>query len=375
MQPDKKIMKACQKMKIIISGGGTGGHIYPAIAIADEIKRRNENADILFVGAKGRMEMQRVPKAGYPIKGLWISGIQRKWSLKNLVVPIKLISSLIKAGRILRTFRPDVVVGVGGYASGPMLRVSSLFGAPTLIQEQNSYAGITNRLLSAHVDRICVAYENMERFFPAGKLLLTGNPVRADLQNLETKLNEAKSFFEWGHKKTIFMFGGSLGAKSFNDAVVNAHDRIRSNKDVLFIWQTGSRYYDELKNHSVARLENVRVMPFVERMDLAYSLADIVIARAGALTISELQIVGKPVVLIPSPNVAEDHQSKNAEALESQKAAIKVDECEMKEKLFDLAYNLLYDENRKLQLGQNIKRMARPEATRLIVDEIMNIVD
>ncbi len=362
-------------MKIIISGGGTGGHIYPAITIADELKKRIEQVDILFVGAKDRMEMQRVPKAGYKIKGLWISGIQRKRSLKNLVVPIKLIFSLIKAGRILFSFRPDVVIGVGGYASGPTLRMAALFGIPTLVQEQNSYAGITNRLLAKHVDKICVAYENMERYFPANKIIRTGNPIRGGLQLINEKRQEAEGFFEWGHnQKTLLMVGGSLGAKTLNEAVIENDELIKSRPDVLFIWQTGRLYYDEVIKHDVAHLPNVRVLEFVERMDLAYALADIIIARAGAMTISELRIVGKPAILVPSPNVAEDHQTKNAQALESQCAALLVRDDEARQKLLKEAMILLDDVDRKLQYSKNVSEMAMPDATRLIVDEIEMLV-
>ena len=362
-------------MKIIISGGGTGGHIYPAIAIADELKKRSEANEILFVGAKDRMEMQRVPKAGYEIKGLWISGIQRKRSLKNLVVPIKLIVSLVKAGRILSAFRPDVVVGVGGYASGPMLRMAALYGIPTLIQEQNSYAGITNRLLAKHVTSICVAYPNMDKYFPSEKTILTGNPVRKDLLTVNELKQEAKRFFDWGHnQKTLLMVGGSLGAKSLNEAAAEQLEIMKERPDVLFIWQTGRLYYEELKTHTIAGLSNVRMMPFVERMDLAYALADVVIARAGALTISELSVVGKPTILVPSPNVAEDHQTKNALALTKLNAALLVRDNEAKELLFTTAINLLQDEAKRQELTTNVLKTSLPNATKLITDEIEKLV-
>ena len=362
-------------MKVIISGGGTGGHIYPAIAIADELKRRNEKTKILFVGARDRMEMQRVPKAGYNIKGLWISGIQRKRSLKNLVVPIKLLVSLMQASRILISFRPQIVVGVGGYASGPMLRVAALFGTKTLIQEQNSYAGITNRLLAKHVDKICVAYQYMESYFPSNKLVITGNPVRSDLLQVNEKVEEAKRFFEWGHnQKTLLLVGGSLGALSLNEAAKENFELIKSRPDVLFIWQTGRSYADDVASLPIAGLPNVRVMPFIERMDLAYALADVILARAGALTISELELIGKPVILIPSPNVAEDHQTKNAKALVDRKAAIMVSDHEARSNLFVTAFDLLNDEQRKLQLSKQIATSAMPDATRLIVDEIEKLL-
>ena len=362
-------------MKIIISGGGTGGHIYPAIAIADELKKRNDVNEFLFVGAKDRMEMQRVPKAGYKIIGLWISGIQRKRSLKNLVVPIKLLVSLIKAGRILSSFRPDVVIGVGGYASGPILRVAALYGIPTLIQEQNSYAGITNRLLAKHVNKICVAYQSMDKYFPKEKMIYTGNPVRKDLLTINDKKKEAQRFFDWGHnQKTLLMVGGSLGARSLNEAAKINYELFKSNKDILFIWQTGRLYYEELKHLPIAGLSNVRMMPFVERMDLAYALADTIIARAGAITISELGIVGIPTILVPSPNVAEDHQTKNAMALVVQNAALLVNDRDANESLFTQAFDLLNDETKKMQLSKNLKTTAMPYATELIVDEIEKLV-
>ncbi len=361
-------------MKIIISGGGTGGHIYPAIAIADEIKKRIENVEILFVGAKDRMEMDRVPKSGYKIKGLWISGIQRKRSLKNLVVPIKLIHSLIKAGRIIWTFKPDVVIGVGGYASGPTLRVAALYGIPTVIQEQNSHAGITNRLLAKHVDKICVAYTQMEKYFPKTKLVLTGNPVRADLHQINTKKEEAIGFFDRGHnQKTVLMTGGSLGARSLNEAALKAYDVFRENPDIFFIWQTGKLYYERLKQNQMGQLENVKMVPFIERMDLAYAVADVIIARAGALTISELGLVGKPAILVPSPNVAEDHQTKNAQALVDLNAAIMIRDQHVENELFAQVVKLLNDENRKRDLANNMSKTAKPEATRFIVNEILTL--
>jgi len=362
-------------MKIIISGGGTGGHIYPAIAIADELKKRDNKIEILFIGAKDRMEMQRVPKAGYKIKGLWISGIQRKRSLKNLVVPIKLISSLIKAGRIIMSFKPDVVIGVGGYASGPTLRMAALYGKPTLIQEQNSYAGITNRLLAKHVDKICVAYNGMDKYFPADKLVLTGNPIRSDLQYVKEKEQESTVFFDRGHnQKTVLMIGGSLGAKSLNEAALSAYELLKDRPDILFIWQTGVGYYDAYKTSAIAALPNVRIMAFIDRMDLAYALADVIIARAGALTISELGLVGKPAILVPSPHVAEDHQTKNAQALVDLQAAILIPDRDAKDKLFEQAIKLLDDETMLNSLEQNVKNTARPNATRFIVDEILELI-
>lgn len=362
-------------MKVIISGGGTGGHIYPAITIADEIKKRNNEANILFVGASDRMEMQRVPKAGYKIKGLWISGIQRKRSLKNLVVPLKLIWSLLKASQIILSFRPDVVIGVGGYASGPTLRMAALFGFPTVIQEQNSYAGITNKLLAKHVDRICVAYQQMERFFPKEKMIFTGNPVRQDLQSTSTKRNEAIRFFDRGHnQKTLLMVGGSLGAKSLNQAAIENIDLIKGHPEILFIWQTGKLYYDQVMQHPISKLTNVKVLPFVERMDLAYALADIIISRAGAMTISELGIVAKPAILVPSPNVAENHQTKNAQALVDVGAAMMVHDKDAASTLFSTAIELMNDEVARENLAKQLATTAMPDATRLIVNEVASVV-
>ena len=358
-------------MRVLISGGGTGGHIYPAIAIADEIKKRNKNAEMLFVGANNRMEMEKVPRAGYQIIGLWISGIQRKSSLKNLVVPIKLIHSLVKSFFILRKFKPDVVVGVGGYASAAVLRVAALCGYKTLIQEQNGYAGITNKILGKHVDTICVAYEHMNRFFPEEKIVFTGNPVRRDIKNLNSKYEEAKSFFDSAHyKNALLIFGGSLGANTFNRAMESAKTKIQENDEVLFIWQTGKNYFDRIKNSAIAQLENVRVMPFIERMDLAYAISDVVVSRAGALSISELCLAQKVSILVPSPNVAEDHQMKNALALVQQNAAVLVKDKNAEERLVNEALKLLKDSSQHEVLRENISKMATENATELIVNEI-----
>lgn len=362
-------------MRVLISGGGTGGHIYPAIAIADEVKKRNKNNEILFVGAQDRMEMEKVPRAGYRIKGLWISGIQRKRSLKNLVVPIKLIHSLIKSYFILKQFKPDVVVGVGGYASAAVLRVAAFCGIKTLIQEQNGYAGITNKILGRHVNKVCVAYEQMNRFFPEEKIVFTGNPVRKDIKNLNTKYEEAKSFFDSAHyKNALLIFGGSLGANTFNRAMESAKTKIQENDDTLFIWQTGKSHYGRVKNLPVAQLENVRVMPFIERMDLAYAIADVVIARAGALSISELCLAQKVSVLVPSPNVAEDHQTKNAMALVEKNAALLIADKDAENDLIITALNLLENEKEQEDLKRNIVLLARENATELIVDEIEKLI-
>jgi UDP-N-acetylglucosamine--N-acetylmuramyl-(pentapeptide) pyrophosphoryl-undecaprenol N-acetylglucosamine transferase len=362
-------------MRIIISGGGTGGHIYPAIAIADELKKRNSENEILFVGAEDRMEMERVPRAGYEIEGLWISGIQRKWSLKNLVVPVKIVMSMIKAGRIIKRFKPDVAIGVGGYASGPLLKVASSKKIPCLIQEQNSYAGITNRILGKYVDRICVAYENMNKFFPKEKIVHTGNPVRMDIMNVRERIETAQRFFGWGpNKKTLLIFGGSLGARTLNESVLLAESLIRKFPDVLLVWQTGKLYHEDLQKSALASLPNVQILPFIERMDLAYALADVIIARAGALTISELCVVGKPAILVPSPNVAEDHQTMNALSLVEQNAALMVKDSNARADLLPLAFELLEDDERKKELVEHISKLSKPHATSKIVDQIEQLV-
>ena len=297
------------KLKFILSGGGTGGHIYPAIAIANELKKRFPEAEFLFVGAKDKMEMQKVPQAGYAIKGLWIAGLQRKLTLQNALFPIKLLSSLWESRKILKSFKPDVVIGTGGFASGPLLNVANSLNIPTLIQEQNSYPGITNKLLSKKAAKICVAYENLERFFPKEKMILTGNPVRQDLIDVSSKREEAIAFFKLDpKKKTLLVLGGSLGARRINQLIEKELQGLLSQK-VQIIWQCGKLYLEDYSKYNSAQ---VQVVAFIERMDLVYAAADVVISRAGASSVSELCIVGKPVIFIPSPNVAEDHQTKNA---------------------------------------------------------------
>src|SRR5690606_20157995 len=298
-----------RQLKVIISGGGTGGHIYPAISIADEIKRRNPDADILFVGATGRMEMEKVPQAGYKIEGLWITGIERKLTINNLSFPFKLMSSLFKAKKIISTFKPDIVIGTGGFASGPLLKMANRAKIPTLIQEQNSFPGITNRLLGKNTDVICTAYDDLERFFPAEKIKKTGNPVRLDILDIESKKEEATSYFKLEEGKiTLLVLGGSLGARRINQ-LIEEHQAMLEESGVQVIWQTGSFYFEEYKK---LNSDNLQTHAFLNRMDLAYAAADIIISRAGAGSVSELCIVGKPVIFIPSPNVAEDHQAKNA---------------------------------------------------------------
>lgn len=361
-------------VSIIISGGGTGGHIFPAIAIADAIKAKAPEAKILFVGAKGRMEMERVPKAGYPIQGLWISGFQRSLSAQNLLFPLKLASSLFSAWRILRSFRPQVAVGVGGYASGPLLDVATRMGIPALIQEQNSYAGVTNRLLAKRVQKICVAYSGMERYFPEEKLVLTGNPVRTEVFSRQTSKAEAASFFGLDPEKpVVLLFGGSLGALALNEAVAEAGGWLNARPEVQVIWQTGKLYFDRFKDTETGRLPQVRVMPFLERMDMAYAASDLAICRAGALTISELCLVGKPAILVPSPFVAEDHQTKNARALADQEAAVMVKNAEVKAKLWTEVFRLIDEPELRQNLAKNIKSLGKPDAAEDIASEVLKL--
>ncbi|MGB6152892.1 MAG: undecaprenyldiphospho-muramoylpentapeptide beta-N-acetylglucosaminyltransferase, partial [Pricia sp.] len=319
--------------RFILSGGGTGGHIYPAIAIADELKKRHPDAEFLFVGAKDRMEMEKVPQAGYEIEGLWITGLQRKLTLKNLMFPFKLISSLLKAAKIVKKFKPDAVIGTGGFASGPTLRVASGRGIPCVLQEQNSYAGITNKLLKDKVAKICVAYDNMDAFFPKEKLVKTGNPVRGDLvENFKDKSEALYHFKLDSHKSTLLILGGSLGARRINQLIAE-HVDLFKNLDIQLIWQCGKLYIEEYKKYES---ESVKVLDFVNRMDYAYSAADIIISRAGAGSVSELCIVGKPVLFIPSPNVAEDHQTKNAKALVVENAALMIREQSLETQFEDV---------------------------------------
>lgn len=363
-------------MKAIISGGGTGGHIYPAIAIADEIKQVRPNAEILFVGATGKMEMEKVPKVGYKIEGLPIRGFDRTALVKSaLTVPFKLVSSLMKARRIIKQFKPDIVIGVGGYASGPTLEVATQLGVPTMIQEQNSYAGVTNKLLAKKVNLACVAYEGMEKFFPDDRIKLTGNPVRSDINDLAAKRATGLKHFglEEG-KKTIFAFGGSLGARTINESFKASNDLLKQ-EEIQVIWQAGKLYINEFETCETAQLPNIKIRQFIDRMDLAYAAADVIIGRAGALTISELCIVGKPAILVPSPNVAEDHQTKNAQALVSKNAAILVKDKEAKSELLPTALKLLKDDDQQKQLSQNILQLAKPNATKEIVNEILRLIN
>ncbi len=360
--------------KVIISGGGTGGHIYPAIAIANEIKLQAPATEILFVGANNRMEMQKVPLAGYKIIGLDIAGIERKLSTENLRFPLKLLKSLVQARKILQKFKPDICIGVGGYASAPTLLMASLMNIPTLIQEQNSYAGITNKLLSRKAKKICVAYPQMDRYFPKEKIVLTGNPVRKDILELENKrLNALQYFGLQENKKTILAIGGSLGARTINLSIQKNINRLIEN-DIQMIWQTGKNFYETAqKSVSEAQTTLIKVFDFINVMDLAYSVADVVVSRAGALSISELCLAGKPCILVPSPNVAEDHQSKNAKVLVSNRAALMVADKHAEAFLVGDAIDLLFDETLQKELQRNIRRFAKPNAAQEIVREIMQI--
>lgn len=358
--------------KFIISGGGTGGHIYPAIAIANELKNRFPKADILFVGASDKMEMQKVPQAGYPIKGLWIAGIQRKLTLQNAMFPLKLVSSLAKSFGILRSFKPDVVIGTGGFASGAVLKAASMMGTPTVIQEQNSYPGITNKLLGKKANKICVAYENLERFFPKETMILTGNPVRQDLISVAAKRNEAVDYFKLdASKNTLLVLGGSLGARRINQLIEKELDFLLS-QNVQIIWQCGKLYFEAYKHFNDD--ENVQVLSFIDRMDLVYAAADVVISRSGASSVSELCIVGKPVIFIPSPNVAEDHQTKNAKAIVDKKGAILLKESELDTQFETVFQDLISNTEKQNELSANIKQLALPNATKDIVDEIVKLI-
>jgi UDP-N-acetylglucosamine--N-acetylmuramyl-(pentapeptide) pyrophosphoryl-undecaprenol N-acetylglucosamine transferase len=357
--------------KFILSGGGTGGHIYPAIAIANELKSRFPTAEFLFVGAQDKMEMQKVPQAGYPIRGLWIAGLQRRLTFDNALFPVKLLSSLLKSRQIIKRFQPDVVIGTGGFASGPLLQMANSARIPTVIQEQNSFPGITNKLLSKKANAICVAYENLERFFPKEKMVLTGNPVRQDLIDVESKRAEGITNFNLDpSKKTILILGGSLGAHRVNQLIEKELDFFAS-QNVQLLWQCGKLYFEEYQKYNS---ENVQVMAFIERMDLVYAAADIVISRAGASSVSELCIVGKPVVFIPSPNVAEDHQTKNAKSVADKNGAILIRESELNTTFESIFSDLITNESKQNELSQNIKKLALPNATKAIVEEIIKLI-
>ena len=362
--------------KIIISGGGTGGHIFPAIAIANALKRLDPAIQLLFVGALGRMEMEKVPAAGYRIIGLDIRGIQRKSFFKNLMLPVKLFLSIRKAIKIIKEFKPDAVVGVGGYASGPILYAASLKHIPYLIQEQNSYAGITNKWLGKKAKRICVAFDGMDKFFPTEKILKTGNPVRTNSVDIEGKRGEALAAFKLSPaKKTILVIGGSLGARTLNNSLLNGIDKIIA-ADIQLLWQTGKSYYKGInKKLSDDYHSNIGVMEFLTRMDLAYAAADVIISRAGAGTIAELCVIKKPVILVPSPNVAEDHQTKNAQALVDEEAALMIADKDADQELTGTALALINDDDLQKKLSDNIARLALPDADDVIAKEVMRIAE
>ena len=360
--------------RVIISGGGTGGHIFPAVAIANALKKISPEIEILFVGAHGRMEMERVPAAGYKIIGLDIQGFQRKSLFKNLLLPYKLLMSLIRSRSIIKEFKPDVAVGVGGYASGPLLYAASLMKIPYLIQEQNSYAGITNKRLAKKAEKICVAFGGMEKFFPAEKILVTGNPIRKETVDISDKREAAFNFFGLSPlKKTILLTGGSLGAGTLNKSMLAGIDRIIA-EDVQLIWQTGKQYYQFIQEHLVGKEQgNVRVLEFLQRMDFAYAAADVIVSRAGAGTIAELYVIKKPIILVPSPNVAEDHQTQNAMALVKNEAAILVRDMDAEQHLVDVALQLLKEAKKCQVLSENIGKMALPDADEMIAREVLKI--
>ncbi len=360
-------------VKVIISGGGTGGHIFPAIAIANAIRALKPDADILFVGAEGKMEMEKVPAAGYRIIGLPVAGFQRKLTLKNVTFFFKLIASLLKARKVINQFKPDAVVGVGGYASGPVLRQATNSGIPCLIQEQNSFPGVTNRILSGKVSKICVAYSGMERFFFFFKIVFTGNPVRQDLLNPVDREEAARFFGLDASKPVILVIGGSLGARSINNGIAASLGALKP--DVQLVWQTGKLYHAEmLEKAKGMALPNLRVFDFIQRMDLAFGLADVVISRAGASSISELAVLGKAAIFVPSPNVSEDHQTKNAQAMVSEDAALMVPDAKA-DTLIGVAQNLLCDGVKTNKLAQRIRDFARPDAARDIALEVLQLIE
>ena len=361
--------------RAIISGGGTGGHIFPAIAIADEIKRRNPDVEILFVGAEGKMEMEKVPEAGYEIKGLQIVGFKRKFSLSNFALPFKIIKSLLKARKIVKEFKPQVAVGVGGYASGPTLKATTMLKIPSMVQEQNSFPGKTNKILSKSVQKICVAYEGLERFFPTEKITLTGNPTRKNMVEIAGKEKEGYEFYGFdSNKKTILIIGGSLGARTLNESVIHKLEELK-NSGANVLWQCGKLYHEKLSEElKDVEMGTVKMVQFIHRMDLAYAIADVVISRAGAISVSELCLVKKPTILVPSPNVSEDHQTKNAMALVNKNAAILIKDIEAKEKLMPEAIKLLSDNAKSEELSKNIAELGKPNATQEIVNQLESLI-
>lgn len=369
------MQKHAETYRLIISGGGTGGHIFPALAIAQEFRRRHESSEILFVGAQGKMEMTRVPEAGFKIVGLWISGLQRRITISNLLFPVKLIVSYIRALSLIRNFKPQVIIGTGGYASGPVMMAAGTMHKPMVIQEQNSFAGLTNRKLASNANVICVAYPKMEKYFPAEKIVLTGNPVRASIIPGSVDSAVARSQFGLNPaKKTLLVLGGSLGARTLNESVLSGFDLLQKS-NIQVIWQCGRNYLDGLKlKLQGANLSGVLLVDFISDMNSAYAAADVVISRAGALAISEISIAGKPVILVPSPVVAEDHQTKNAMTLVLEDAALMVEDKLAGRMLIQQAIDLIQDEARCEKLSQQIRKMARPLATQDIVNEIEKII-
>lgn len=358
--------------KFILSGGGTGGHIYPAIAIANELKSRFPDSEILFVGASDKMEMQKVPQAGYKIIGLWIAGIQRRLTLDNAMFPVKLLSSLVKSRSIIKEFKPDVVIGTGGFASGPLLKAAGILGVPTVIQEQNSFPGITNKWLAKNASKICVAYDKLERFFPKEKIVFTGNPVRSDIIDVAKNRKEAIERFELDPaKKTLLVLGGSLGSRRINQLIAKELSWLLA-QGVQVIWQCGKFYFEEYRHYGDK--EGVKVLSFIDRMDLVYAAADVVISRSGASSVSELCIVGKPVIFIPSPNVAEDHQTKNAMAIVDKEGALLLKEAQLDTQFQPVFADLISNEAKQQKLSENIKKLARTNATKDIVDEIVKLI-
>ncbi len=369
-------MSQPENIRVLLSGGGTGGHIFPAIAIANAIRAKVPAAEFLFVGAKGRMEMQKVPAAGYEIEGLWISGLQRKLTLDNLSFPFKVISSLINARRIIKRFRPDIVIGTGGYASGPTLRAAARMGIPTLIQEQNSFPGITNKMLAKKANIICVAYEGMDKFFPVDKIRLTGNPIRQEIASIRAGKQESLAAFSLKPgNTTLLVIGGSLGARTINQSI-HSGLRLLADNHIQLIWQTGSAF-EATASEAVKSYENNGLIStsFIGRMDLAYAAADIVISRAGAIAISELCVVGIPAILVPSPNVTEDHQTKNALALSGKHAAIMIPDAEANEKLVSAIIELANNPTMQVELKENISRLAHRDAAAQIAEEALSLIN
>ena len=364
-----------KKLKVIISGGGTGGHIFPAIAIAKSLEKKLKDIDLLFVGAKDKMEMIKIPEAGYTIKGLWISGFQRSLSKKNLLFPFKLISSVLRSRKIIRDFNPDLVIGTGGFASGPLLYVASKKGIPSVIQEQNSFPGITNRLLASHVDKICTAFSEMERFFPKNKLVFTGNPIRESIIKFKDKIEDGKKLFDVDNNNiTVLVVGGSLGSKTINESIAQNLNLFKKH-NLNLIWQTGISFKEESdKFIDNLKVKGISSHVFIKEMDLAYAAADIIVSRAGAIAISELCFVGKPIILVPSPNVAEDHQTKNAQSLVNKNSALMVKDVDSKRKLVEMLISLSSDKKLQEELSSNIKKLSVTDAAKRIADLSIDLV-